>query len=47
MFWLYGSGRRNGSTPEGRGFWFNDADVSDFSFLDRYVTTPQDPDGCM
>jgi len=44
---LYGSGRRNGSTPEGRGFWFNDADVSDFSFLDRYVTTPRDPDECI
>lgn len=38
---LYGSGRRNGSTPEGRGFWFNDADVSDFSYLDRYVATPR------
>lgn len=37
---LYGSGRGNGSTLEERKFWFNDADVSDFSFLDRYVTEP-------
>ncbi|APC18786.1 hypothetical protein BLL42_24905 [Pseudomonas frederiksbergensis] len=38
---LYGSGRGSGSTPEGRKLWFNDADVSDFSFLDRYVTSPR------
>ncbi|WGT27008.1 hypothetical protein [Pseudomonas marginalis] len=44
---LYGSGRGNGITPEGRRFWFKDADVSDFSFLDRYITTPRAPDECI
>ncbi|GHC37330.1 hypothetical protein GCM10010096_03490 [Alcaligenes pakistanensis] len=38
---LYGSGRGNGNTPEERKFWLDDADVSDFSFLDRYVTAPR------
>jgi len=42
---LHGSGRGNGSTPEDRRFWFNDAIVSDFSFLDRYVTAPRNPAG--
>ncbi|MNG15954.1 hypothetical protein D3C84_998180 [compost metagenome] len=42
---LHGSGRGNGSTLEVRRFWFNDADVSDFSFLDRYVTAPRAPAG--
>lgn len=40
---LHGSGRGNGSTSEDRRFWFNDADVSDFSFLDGYVTEPCPP----
>jgi len=38
---LYGSGWGNGSKTEERRFWFNDADVSDFSFLDRYVNATQ------
>jgi hypothetical protein len=40
---LHGSGRGYGSSPEERRFWFNDAVVSDFSFLDRYVTVPRSP----
>lgn len=42
---LHGSGRGNGSTSEGRRFWFNDADVSDFSFLDRYASSASAPIG--
>jgi hypothetical protein len=34
---LYGAGWGNGSRTEERRFWFNDAVVSDFSFLDHYV----------
>jgi hypothetical protein len=38
---LHGSGWGNGSKTEERRFWFNDAVVSDFSFLDRYVNATQ------
>ncbi|WP_321936251.1 hypothetical protein [Paraburkholderia sp. J8-2] len=40
---LHGSGWGNGSTTGERKFWFNDAVVSDFSYLDRYVTATRAP----
>jgi hypothetical protein len=42
---LYGSGRGNGSTPDERRFWFGDAVVSNFTFLDHYATVRQDAVG--
>ena len=42
---LYGSGRGNGSTPDERRFWFGDAVVSDFAFLDHFATLPHDAVG--
>lgn len=36
------TGAGNGSTPEERRFWFGDAVVGKFYFLDHYVTAPED-----
>jgi hypothetical protein len=36
---VHGSGRGHGNTPEERRFWFKEADISDFTFLDRYAGT--------
>jgi hypothetical protein len=40
---LHGSGWGSGSMTEERKFWFSDAVVSDFSFLDRYVDATRAP----
>lgn len=41
---LHAAGRGNGDTPDERRFRFDDAELAEFAFLDRYCNAPDSPD---